>query len=687
MPFSLRLPNRLSTRTYLFGLVAAVIVPLVAAACFGVFNYARTERARYERDALQIAYQVSLIVESDLNGLLSLLQGLASSAALERLDYAVFHAEASRMVEGRRAVVVLRDLERTVLLNTQLPYGGSYASPREIPAQDRAMLLAGSPFVSNVFPNPVSGEPVIAVVMPVPRGAGAPLALAVVVPTTRIRDVLVPAVPAGWVVGIGDRNNIWVTRSARHEDVSGRPSLREYTDRAQGRSGTFTSVNFEGTRLLAGFQRPEFSGWLYGANIPESVVAAPLWRSLTIVGVGGILAIALSSVFAYGLGRQLAATARGLAAQARALGEGRVEAPRRTTITEFALVGEALAVAAESLRERTSELEAVLETVPAGVSFTYDPLAKKVVRNKVDAELMRIRPGVSGSIAAGSNGFEHVRLLRDGVPVPADEMPLRRAIRGQRVIDEEYTLEFADGTSTTILTNASPLRSEFGAVVGAVAVRIDITDRKRSDEQRRILINELSHRVKNTLAMVQALASQTARSAPSIEEFKESFSARVTALAATHDLLTASDWCDVELDDIVRAELAPYVDSIRASREVEGPQVMIPALLVTPIGLVVHELTTNAVKHGALADERGRLSVRWSEDGDDLRIDWHENTARQTDRATSGGFGSKLIQRIVTGQLSGTIESCVVEGGFHCTIVFPLRDLRGRLAPTIGGVV
>src|SRR5262249_13194556 len=153
--------------------------------------------------------------------------------------------------------------------------------------------------VSNVYLSPLSGEPRIAVALPVP-GEGSPThVLAITVPTTRVRDALVPAVPVGWIATVADRNGTVVTRSALHEEVSGKPGRPDFLAQATGRAGTFSSTAFEGTRVLAGYQRSDFSEWLIGANIPEAIVAAPLWRSMLALGLMGAGAIALSALAAY----------------------------------------------------------------------------------------------------------------------------------------------------------------------------------------------------------------------------------------------------------------------------------------------------------------------------------------------------------------------------------------------------
>src|SRR5262245_22474786 len=338
--------KQISTRLYLFALVTAALVPLLAFTAFLLTRYAASERARFEAEALQMAYHTALVVDAELEKLAAMLQGLASSSALARNELPAFHAEAVRLVHGTDALVVLREPGPRQVLNTQRPYGDELPPAVPIAADALAKLNAGRRLVSNVYASPLSGEPRIAVALLV-AGEGTPTyVLAITVPTTRIRDALLPAVPSGWIVTVADHNGIIVTRSARHEDVSGKPGRPDYLMNATGRAGTFTATAFEGTRMLAGYYRSDFSGWLVGANIPEEIVAAPLWRSMLALGLMGAGAIALSALLAYLFGTTFAAAAAGLARRAVALGAGAPVTPMSSPLAELERVGVALANAA-----------------------------------------------------------------------------------------------------------------------------------------------------------------------------------------------------------------------------------------------------------------------------------------------------------------------------------------------------
>ena len=353
--------RRVSTQIYLLGLVAAAVIPVLAFATFLLTRYAVTERARFESDAVQIARQVALVVDGELSELVALLTGLATSSALAANDLAQFHVEANRLVNGRDEIVLLRDLGSVQLLNTRRAFGAPLPPAVPLSLVDQAAFGAGRPVLSEVYVSPLAGEFRIAVAIPIAKDGVPIYVLAITVPTSRIRDALIPAVPAGWIVGVGDRNGTYVTRSARHDDITGKPGLPEYVAKAVGRSGTFISSNYDGVALLAGYYRSDFSGWLFGANIPQETAEAPLRHSLTVLAMLGAAALTLSTLLAYLFGKGLTAATTGLAQRAAALGEGRPVPPMPSRVTEFALVGDALASAAAAVEERGRERQRTSE--------------------------------------------------------------------------------------------------------------------------------------------------------------------------------------------------------------------------------------------------------------------------------------------------------------------------------------
>jgi two-component system CheB/CheR fusion protein len=203
---------------------------------------------------------------------------------------------------------------------------------------------------------------------------------------------------------------------------------------------------------------------------------------------------------------------------------------------------------------------------------------------------------------------------------------------------------------------------------------IDISARKRAEAERELLASELSHRVKNTLAVVEALASQT--TGKSVKEFRDKFSGRLHALAQAHTLLFESDWRSVNLKVLLRQALSAYhVDHSRRVR-IEGAPIDVPPKQALGLRLIVHELATNALKYGALSATGGIVHVSWQvEQTDDhqrqVRLRWKEHGGPRVKAPKEPGFGVKLIKTACEYDLEGEARLDYAPEGFICEISFP----------------
>ena len=224
---------------------------------------------------------------------------------------------------------------------------------------------------------------------------------------------------------------------------------------------------------------------------------------------------------------------------------------------------------------------------------------------------------------------------------------LARLHRGDHIDHYETVRVAKDGRRIEISLTVSPLRDRLGRVIGASKVARDISERKNAEKLQRLLLDELSHRVKNTLATIQAIASQSLHRAKRPTDFVAGFSGRIQSLARAHDLLTQTNFEGAELRDLVREQvLLGGTDDSRIA--CSGPRLMVDPQLGMHMALVLHELATNARKYGALSVSSGRLSIQWEirTDGDRaLFLEWRERGVPQLTVPTNRGFGSSLIER------------------------------------------
>jgi two-component sensor histidine kinase len=208
-----------------------------------------------------------------------------------------------------------------------------------------------------------------------------------------------------------------------------------------------------------------------------------------------------------------------------------------------------------------------------------------------------------------------------------------------------------------------------------IGVVQDITERKHAEERQALLIRELHHRVKNTLATVQAIVGSTARTASTIDEFYQAFVGRIVSLAQTHTLLTEDYWQTASLHQLLKNELGPYDDEGVKRVTIEGPAVELTSDAAVPIGMAIHELTTNAAKYGALSDG-GCVEVRWElkEQGERpmLHFSWTESGGPPVKPPKRQGFGSRLLQRVLATQLQAEVHMDFAPEGLRFSIVMPV---------------
>jgi PAS domain S-box-containing protein len=252
---------------------------------------------------------------------------------------------------------------------------------------------------------------------------------------------------------------------------------------------------------------------------------------------------------------------------------------------------------------------------------------------------------------------------------------LERLSRGERIDHFETVRVAKNGSRLDISLSVSPVRDPRGIVVGASKVARDITERKRAEKLQQLLIDELNHRVKNTLAMIQAISSQSLRHAKNSRDFVSSFNGRVQALALAHESITATKMEGADVIDIVREQVALGQGEDRRIR-CSGPTLLLDPQVTVHLSLVLHELATNARKYGALSVPEGRLTVRWevrSTERQSLFLVWEESNGPKVSAPRERGFGSTLIERTLSGH-GGESSIRYNEAGVTCHITLPLAD-------------
>lgn len=321
-----------------------------------------------------------------------------------------------------------------------------------------------------------------------------------------------------------------------------------------------------------------------------------------------------------------------------------------------------------------TRLRELLQFLPAAI-YTTDAEGRITFYNEAAVELAGREP------VLGSDTWCVTWKLfwPDGTPMAHDECPMAVALRENRPIrGGEALAERPDGSRVPFTPYPTPLRDGDGNLVGAINMLVDISDRKAAEARQKVMIDELNHRVKNSLATVQSLALQTVKHADGLEEFAVNFEARLMALAKAHDLLTKRNWMSAPLQGLVEDIVAPYSTGPDRLR-IEGGPVEINSRAALALTMVLSELVTNAAKYGALSRATGTLSVSWriAPDPDAVLIfSWKEAGGPEVREPTRRGFGTRLIQRCVERDMDGELNMTFDPAGLRAEARIPLTVIR-----------
>ncbi len=231
-----------------------------------------------------------------------------------------------------------------------------------------------------------------------------------------------------------------------------------------------------------------------------------------------------------------------------------------------------------------------------------------------------------------------------------------------------------DGSTYMVEWLITPVRCGDGQITHWVSAQRDVTDRRGFENRQSLMVRELHHRVKNTLATVQAVLNATLRSSVTMDEFSSAFGGRIMSLARTHSLITEDQAQVASFEGLLRAELDPYADGGRIS--LRGPPLLLPSDLAVPVSMALHELTTNALRHGALAHPDGRVEVTWAaeveETGPWLAWTWNEHDGPPPTLPTREGFGTRLLKKILTAQVAAEVDIRFDADGLRIHVRVPL---------------
>jgi two-component sensor histidine kinase len=346
--------------------------------------------------------------------------------------------------------------------------------------------------------------------------------------------------------------------------------------------------------------------------------------------------------------------------------------PHETPIP--AIVLEALQLPLDAVLNNP-EFWAVLDILPVAIMLCTDRSCQRIEGNAAARALLRVPARRNLSASAPLSERPDYELCVGGKRVTEDQLPMQRAAAtGEPIVDSEYELRFSDGSRVVIAGHSVPIFDEDGEVRGALGAYVDITARKRLEEQNQFLVEELSHRVKNTVAIIQAISRQTIRPLLPASEFN-SYEQRLVAIAKAHDLLFAGMRFNAQVEELVQSALSPIAGKALARVRMSGPLINLSPQASLTFMMILHELGTNAAKYGALKVDAGRLEIVWRplwKDGRELMVlDWKEAGGPPVESPKRTGFGTRMLQMAVRGVPGGEIKADYAPDGLKCRIVLP----------------
>jgi PAS domain S-box-containing protein len=282
--------------------------------------------------------------------------------------------------------------------------------------------------------------------------------------------------------------------------------------------------------------------------------------------------------------------------------------------------------------------------------------------------------GISATFLVGKTDDE-VLSHEAATPIVAAK---RRAMAtgDSQTIESEFALF---GRERSFYLVIEPLRDDRGGIVGTTSVAVDITERKEAEDQLRLLLRELTHRSKNLLAVINAIARQTASRTRSVEDFLQRFSARLVAIGCSQDLLVADDWHGASLRTLVEQQLSAHADRFGGQIVIDGEDIVLKPEAIQNLGLALHELATNAQKYGALSKDSGRVRIHWQVgDTAKLKLVWEELGGPPVTAPERSGFGRAMIETVVGRALEGDVKLTFPTSGVLCVIEIPAAQVASR---------
>jgi two-component sensor histidine kinase len=668
----------------LWGLVFALTLPAVLTAAAGFYSGYRAERDAMDLRLQETARALGLSLDREIEKSEMALRVLALSPYIASGDFAAFHQQAREAGLADLEWVALVGADGTMRLNTRVPYGSPV--PDSIRPETLKVLETRKAQLSDLHAGPATGQAVITFDVPVIIDEKVAYVLSAAIGTEIFQQLITDQrIAESWTAAVIDRGGRVVARSRAPERYVGQiasPIVRDAV--ASSSEGRFQSVTFDNIPVRTYFSKSATYGWAFILSVPGTEIAASLQRSVFwLVVLAGCIFIA--AILAGVLSRLVAKPVDQLVSAAHALGTGQAVTGATTHVLEFDTIQKALVDATANIRKQERDREEALARIAESEARL------SLALNAGDLGSWEYTPSTGAFVTSPTcranfgrdpdEPFSYEDLITAIHPEDRarQAQAVAQSIASRLDLHVEYRVIWPDHSEHWIRISGR-VRTTPDGRLSLVGVSQDVTERQLADERQGILLHELNHRVKNTLATVQSVATMTRRAAEQGDEGAwDAFLGRVQGLAKTHDLLTATQWQGASLEDVLRNELDPYQDTMRQRIRLRGPRINLQPSAVLALGLAIHELATNATKYGSLTVPDGKVNVMWAVtptlNPPVLIVEWVESGGPSVMRPKRQGFGTKLIQRGLAQQLGGEIKLDFHPDGIRCVITFPIQNV------------
>lgn len=657
-------------------LTLGALLPTLLFSAYLLTRFAALDHEQYEQRLRQTVTDLAEDIQRELQGMVTILRSLSTSRSLHQQDFEAFHAEASEALRESRFNVAVLSATLQPLVNTAAPFSTPLPPPAELETPMRARDTK-QPAISNLFIDALTQRPVLDVCVPIVQNGEVRLILLMPFSPDRILEIMrTRKLTPGWVTGLTDRNGVVIARSERHDLFVGTSLPPDLLMRSRAATDVFEVKNLEGVPVMRAVARVKDAGWMVASTVPLSVVQESARRSWRQLGLVAMLLLAASGLLAFINARALARAVTQTTSAARALGRGEEVPLSPTSVREVTEAAAEISAASRrrraaenALRAQESRLRLALRAGGLG-AWRWATSADVIECDDTFRALLGLPPEpapVTGrDVRALVHPEDRARVAAARRRLLAGEVSAWNVeVRLLRANDREvrWIAWFGEGEPVT-----------HGRVNSAFGVVQDITERRALEERQALLMREVQHRTKNILAVVQSIVGQTLAPGRSADEAKPVLLGRLRALANATDL--AGTGTAATLADVVGRETAAFSGRIDA----KGPPVELSSRAAQTFALLIHELVTNASKHGALSTADGRVAVDWSLSGEGdeqrLSIGWRERNGPPVSEPERRGFGYTIIEDVAAQEFGVSPLIEYAPDGFRYRIEAPMSAVN-----------